>query len=131
MTSHAASCRCGQLRVTCSGAPVRISVCHCLDCQKRSGSAFAAQVRFPAEAVTVRGESRHFAHTGDSGNVTRFHYCPECGGDLFYRHDHAPETVAVALGTFDEPHAFAPSVSVWEERRHAWVEIGGPIEHFD
>ena len=56
MTTHTASCRCGQLPATVTGEPVRVSVCHCLDCQRRSGSAFAAQARFPAETVTIEGE---------------------------------------------------------------------------
>ena len=130
MTTYAASCRCGQLRAAAAGEPVRISVCHCLDCQKRSGSAFAAQVRFPAEAVTIAGESTAFAHTGETGGVTRFHFCPACGGAVFYVHDFAPETVAIALGAFDDPHAFSPTFSVWESRKHDWLEITGTgIEH--
>ena len=125
-----AGCRCGQLRLACAGDPIRVSVCHCLDCQRRSGSAFAAQARFPAEQVTVQGESQAYAHSGESGNVTRFHFCPACGSGVFYRHDHAPDTIAVALGAFDDPHAFAPAFSMYENRKHPWVEIVGDfIEH--
>ena len=125
MSSHPASCRCGQLRIVATGAPVRVSVCHCLGCQKRSGSAFAAQARFPAEAVTIQGESTAYAHSGDSGNVTRFHFCPACGGAVYYVHDHAPETIAISLGAFDDPYAFTPAFSVFENRRHDWLEITG------
>jgi hypothetical protein len=106
---------------------VRVSVCHCLDCQRRSGSVLAAQVRFPAEAVTIEGSASAYAHTGHNG-VTRFHFCPACGGALFYRHDYAPETIAVALGAFDDPFAFAPAFSVWEERKHPWIEVTGDLE---
>lgn len=130
MTARTASCRCGQLRVTCTGEPVRVSVCHCLDCKKRSGSSFAAQVRFAAEQVTVAGAASDFAYVGDSGDTTRFSFCSTCGGGLFYRQDSAPETIAVALGALDDPYAFAPAYSVWEERRHEWVEISGEhVEH--
>ena len=55
MTTRTASCRCGQLQRDGAGDPVRVSVCHCLNCQKRSGSAFAAQARWPAGAVDDRG----------------------------------------------------------------------------
>lgn len=128
MTAHA-SCRCGQLNLTATCDPVRVSVCHCLDCQKRSGSAFAAQVRFPAETVTVEGDTHHYAHTGASG-VTRFHFCPSCGSHLFYRHDFAPETIAVLLGTLDDPKAFTPHFSMYENRMHPWLAITGEgIEH--
>ena len=64
-----ASCRCGQLTVIATGDPVRVSVCHCLDCQKRSGSAFTAQVRFPTDQVTIAGQSKTWSCTGDSGNA--------------------------------------------------------------
>ncbi len=129
LTNQTASCRCGQLRAACIGEPVRVSVCHCLDCQKRSGSAFAAQVRFPAEAVAITGTSREFRTANDKG-ITRFHFCGECGTTPFYLHDHAPETIAIALGAFDDPHAFTPDFSVWESRKHDWVAISGDsVEH--
>ena len=55
MTGHKASCRCGQLRATVTGEPFRVSVCHCLNCKKRSGSAFAVQARWPKAQVTLEG----------------------------------------------------------------------------
>lgn len=127
MTTHTASCRCGQLRATATGEPVRISVCHCLDCQKRSGSAFAAQVRFPADAVTVTGEA--VAWTAENGGI--FHHCPVCGATIAFAAA-IPETIAIPLGAFDNPHAFSPTVSVWEARKHPWLAIAGAvIEHMD
>ena len=130
MTPHPASCRCGQLTATATGDPVRISVCHCLDCQKRSGSAFAAQVRFPATQVTIAGEVKTFAATGDNGTA-HFHFCPDCGSTVYYENDSLPDTVAIALGAFDDPYFVTPTVSVWEERQHIWLEIAGDIEHVD
>jgi hypothetical protein len=132
--THQASCRCGRLRVAASGEPARVSVCHCLNCKKRSGSAFAAQVRFPAEAVNVMGTSRTFDKAGDSGNVATFHFCPACGSDVFYLIDGKFEgLVAIPLGAFDDPFVFrAPDYSVYEGRKHCWIEITGKgVEHFD
>ena len=57
MTTRQASCSCGQLSVTCEGEPVRISICHCNACQKRTGSVFGTQARFPREQVTIEGRS--------------------------------------------------------------------------
>jgi hypothetical protein len=79
---HTASCRCGQLRATATGEPVRVSVSHCLTCQKRSGSAFAAQVRFTADQVTIEGRSSSVDMVADSGNSATFHFCPDCGSDV-------------------------------------------------
>jgi len=130
VTAHTASCRCGQLTATATGEPVRVSVCHCLDCQRRSGSAFAAQVRFPAEQVTIAGNSTEYAHAGGGGNIARFHFCPTCGDSVYFTNDTIPETIAIALGTLANPFAFTPNFSVWENRKHDWIEITGDgIEH--
>lgn len=129
--THTASCRCGHLNAVVTGDPVRISVCHCLDCQKRSGSAFAAQVRFPAETVKIAGEPTVYAHTGGGGNIARFHFCPACGDTIAFINDSMTDTIAIPLGAFADPYAFAPNVSVWEERQHEWLELAGEIEHYD
>ena len=129
-TEHPASCRCGQLRATATGEPVRISVCHCLNCQKRSGSAFAAQVRFPAAQVTTAGEARTYTATGDNG-AAHFHFCPDCGCTVYYSNDSIPGTIAIALGAFDDPYFVTPTVSVWGERQHEWLEIAGDVEHIE
>lgn len=126
MNLHTASCRCGQLCATASGEPVRVSVCHCLDCQKRSGSAFAAQVRFPAEAVTIAGETVDW--TAENGGL--FRRCSRCGSTIAFAAA-VPDTIAIPLGAFDDPYVFVPTVSVWEERQHQWVELAGDMEHFD
>ena len=130
MTTHLATCRCGKLTATATGEPVRVSVCHCLNCQKRSGSAFAAQVRFPAAQVTVTGQATTFTATGDNG-AAHFHFCPDCGSTVYYSNDSIPDTIAIALGAFDDPYFVVPTVSVWEERQHEWLEIAGDIEHFE
>ncbi len=129
--THAASCRCGQLRATVTGDPVRVSACHCLNCQKRSGSAFAVQARWPAEQVEVAGQSNTHVMVADSGNSATFHFCPDCGTDVYYVNDGKFDgLIAIPLGTFDNPYFLGPRFSVWEERKHDWVEIiGGEVEH--
>jgi hypothetical protein len=135
MTSRTASCRCGQLRAAVTGEPVRVSVCHCLNCKKRSGSAFAVQARWPKEQVTIEGRSNTFVKVADSGNRATFHFCPDCGSDVYYEidgkvDDKFNDLIAIPLGAFDDPYFPNPAFSVWEERKHDWVEIvGSGIEH--
>ena len=126
-----ASCSCGQLRVTVAGDPVRISVCHCLECQKRTGSAFGFQARWRREQVRIEGESTAWSRRGDDGSTAEFHFCPTCGSTVWYRIDDMPEFIAVAAGNFADP-AFPPPVfSVYEERRHAWVSVPAGAERMD
>lgn len=132
MTTRIASCRCGQLRATTTGEPVRISVCHCLDCKKRSGSAFAVQARWPESQVTIEGRSKAYVHTADSGNRITFHFCSDCGSDVHYEINGKFDLlVAIPLGAFDDPYFAAPRFSVWEQRKCDWVEILGDVEHTD
>lgn len=135
MTERTASCRCGQLCAVTTAEPVRVSVCHCLNCQKRSGSAFAVQARWPAEQVEIEGSSKSFALAGDSGNKGIFHFCPECGSDVYYRIEgnaQFEDLIAIPVGAFGDPDFPPPRYSVWEQRKHGWVAIAGDdIEHYD
>ncbi len=127
-----ASCQCGQLSVECAGDPVRISVCHCLNCQQRSGSSFAAQARFPVGNVTITGVSHEWTRVSDEGKSATFHFCTKCGSTVYYTNEQMPDLIAVAVGAFADPHFPAPVYSVYEERKHRWVDIiGDGIEHFD
>jgi hypothetical protein len=133
MTTRTASCRCGQLSATVTGEPVRVSVCPCLNCKKRSGSAFAVQARWPKDHVRIEGASKTFVKVADSGNRATFHFCPDCGSDVYYEIDGKfDDLVAIPVGAFDDPYFARPAYSVWEERKHDWVEIIGPdVEHMD
>ncbi len=133
MRVRTASCRCGQLSAVVTGEPVRVSACHCLDCQKRTGSAFSAQARWPAEQVKASGRSKSWAHLADSGHRVTHFFCPDCGSTLHYRIEGKFEgLVAIPLGAFDDPYSLTPRYSVWEKRRHPWVGLSGAdIEHSD
>ena len=129
MTVRRAECSCGQLSATCAGEPVRNSVCHCLACQRRTGSAFGQQARFLAANVTIEGRSTSFARTGDEGGVATFHFCPVCGATVYYDFADMPEYVAVPVGAFADPAFPAPTVSVYEERKQAWVCVPDDLVH--
>ena len=127
-----ATCRCGALTAHCDGDPVRISVCHCLNCKRRSGSAFTAQARFPDSAVRIEGETRIYREAGDSGAVATFHFCPNCGAVIAYRNEGMEGLVAIPIGAFADPAFPPPDYSVYEGRKLGWVAIvGDGIEHID
>ena len=127
-----ARCFCGKLVLTCRGEPVRVSVCHCLDCKRRSGSAFATQARFAPDDVTVSGTYKSRTRTADSGNRSDHHFCPECGSEMWYHALPDRSLYAIPVGAFADPAFPPPDYSVYEERKHAWLTVDGPgIEHFD
>ena len=126
-----ARCSCGQLTATTRGEPVRISMCHCLACQRRTGSAFSAQARFPADQVTLAGQASQWSRTGDSGATATFRFCPTCGATLWWDFDAVPGVIAIPLGAFADPTFPAPRFSVYEEFRHPWTGMPEGAEHMD
>jgi hypothetical protein len=131
MTDRVASCSCGKLSARTRGEPVRISVCHCLACQRRTGSAFGVQARFPAKDVVVTGESREYIRVGDEGTSARFHFCPDCGATVLWWLDAVPGMLAIPVGAFADPQFPPPRVSVYEVRQYPWVQLAEEMEHLD
>lgn len=128
MPTREAACSCGQLRLTVEGEPIRVSVCHCLACQRRTGSAFGYQARFAREQVAIAGTATEYVRISDEGEPRRFFFCPACGATVYYVIDAAPDVVAVPVGGFAEPDFPEPTFSVWESRRHAWVTLPDGVE---
>jgi hypothetical protein len=129
MTRHA-SCACGQLRLTCEGEPVRISMCHCLDCQRRTGSVFGVQARFPRSQITsIEGKSTAFTRVADSGNTVTTYFCPACGSTVYWELSGFPDVIAVAIGAFADPGFPKPRISVYESRQHSWARTPDDVEH--
>lgn len=126
-----AACSCGALTAETEGEPVRISVCHCHACQRRTGSAFGVQARFPRDRVKVSGESTAFARKGDSGGTATFHFCPKCGAIVYYELDGVPDMIAVPVGAFADASFPGPKVAVYEARQYPWVTLSGIEEHYD
>ena len=133
MVLNLAVCSCGQLQVTCTVEPLRVSMCHCLECQKRTGSVFSVNARFRRDTVAVVGASQAYQRTGDSGKKLTFYFCPQCGSTVFWELESVPEVVAVAVGAFVNPDFPAPRISVYESRRHGWVPVASiaDLEHRD
>lgn len=119
MTSRVASCNCGQLRVTCEGEPGRISICHCLECQKRTGSVFATQARFTSDAVIIEGDATRWTR-----GAATFGFCTTCGSTVYWEF---PGFIYVAVGAFADQTFPPPTVSVYEERRHPWALAAGQL----
>ena len=126
---HRATCSCGQLSVEAHGHPVRVSVCHCLACQQRTGSAFGYQARFARERVRVTGSASEYIRTADSGNRLHFYFCPQCGATVHYHLASAPDIVAIPAGAFADSKFYPPQFSVYESRQHPWVSISCDAEH--
>jgi hypothetical protein len=106
-------------------------MCHCLECQKRTGSVFGVQARWPSDKVTIEGSAREYVRAGDDGGKITFRFCPTCGTTLCWEIDTMPGVIAVAVGAFADPSFAPPKISVYEARKHAWVGLPAEVEHHD
>ena len=119
-----AECACGQLSAACTGEPVRVSVCHCLACKRRTGSAFSWNARWPTADVAIEGRASEFTRVGDEGGRVTHSFCPDCGTTVYYAIDAYPAVIAIPAGAFADPTFPAPRVSVYDPgRRCDWVDI--------
>ncbi|WP_304186521.1 GFA family protein [Phenylobacterium aquaticum] len=132
METRSAACSCGQLRIEVRGEPRGVGVCHCLACQRRTGSAFAALASF-TPPYQVTGEATEYVRQGDQGARFRFRFCPTCGTNLFHTEEgFEARSVSVALGAFDDQADLPPpQVSVYDSRRHPWVQLSPDAQVFD
>jgi hypothetical protein len=130
MISRTASCCCGQLRIQVEGEPLGVGVCHCLACQQRTGSVFAALAAFAAP-YKVFGIATEYLRVGDRGSKFIFRFCPVCGTTVFHTEVGRERTVSVAVGAFADPKFPPPEDSVYHSRRHAWVQLPPGITTHD
>lgn len=125
MTARTARCSCGKLEVRCVGEPASVSLCHCLECQKRTGSTYGIAAFYPRSAVEASGQATTYTRSSDSGHPVTFHFCPDCGSTVYWEPGRKPDFVAVAVGAFADPGFPEPTQSVYRQHRHSWVREPG------
>lgn len=129
--TRSAQCSCGQLRATTQGEPVRVSICHCLACQRRTGSSHGVQARFPVANVEITGLSRSYQRVAESGNTIRFRFCATCGATVMLSIDSDPDLIGIPVGAFADPQFPTPAFSVYECHAHAWFVPPANVERWD
>ena len=125
-----AQCSCGSVKIVADGEPGTVVVCHCLECQRRTGSVLGVGAYFLEERLTVSGDTRQFTRMADSGQPFVTHFCPTCGTSMYWRAAKLPGLVGVAVGAFADRSFPSPVRSVWERSRHAWIEVTAAQHHF-
>ena len=125
-----AHCCCGSLRAEATGEPGFVAACHCIECQRRTGSAFGVSTYFPKGQVHAEGPSKVYVRGSDSGRQIEIHFCPDCGTSVFWHAAFLPDHVGVAFGAFADPAFPRPTRSCWEATQHQWVAFDHPLDRF-
>jgi hypothetical protein len=118
-------CLCGAVRFRCEGEPLNVRICHCRTCQKAMGSPFFARALFDQRALTVEGETAYYASSEAIHRV----FCKTCGTRLFSRRTNGT-AVGIALATFDDRNALAPTEHIWVSDKIAWVRLDDGLPQY-
>ncbi|HVT26276.1 MAG TPA: GFA family protein [Rhizomicrobium sp.] len=123
-TIHSGSCFCGFVRYRLTSAPMFIHCCHCRDCQKQSGGAFAINALIEADRMEVsQGDTVPVSMHTDSGRPHIIHRCPKCQTALWSNYGGRNETRFVRVSTLDDAARFAPDVHIFTRSKLPWVRL--------
>ena len=118
-------CLCGAVRFKAKGEPVNVRICHCRNCQKAMGSPFYARALFDQKALSIAGDTGFYASSEALERV----FCKRCGTRLFSRRTNGT-MAGVALATFDDRDAFAPTEHIWVSEKMRWVMLDDGLPQY-
>jgi hypothetical protein len=125
-------CACGAVRYRLTSAPMFVHCCHCLDCQRQTGSAFVLNALIEADrALVLSGAPVAIAVPTDSGRPHRIYRCPACQVALWSEYGGRVEMRFVRVGTLDQPSALQPDVHIYVRSKHPWVLLSASVPSFD
>jgi hypothetical protein len=124
-------CACGAVRYRLEAAPMFVHCCHCRDCQRQTGTAFALNALIEATRVTVlAGETEGVGVPTDSGRPHIIHRCPSCKTAV-WSHYTRPTIAFVRVGTLDDPAALPPDVHIYTRSKVPWVALPDGVPAFE
>src|SRR5580700_11378820 len=130
MTQIVGGCLCGKVRYSSDADTVFVGVCHCTDCQKFSGSAFAAVVGVPEAAFSVQGKLATYSKIGDTGKLVERRFCPECGSSIVEATATMPGIAMINSGALDDASWVKPAMQIFCDSAQPWVRLGGEMQRF-
>lgn len=121
-------CQCGSVRYRLEAEPLGLAVCHCRDCQRQSGSAFAMSLDVPRQSFRLlSGELKTFTTVCDSGRTKECAFCGSCGTRIYHQ---GKWGMSIKAGTLDDTSSFSPDAHYWTKRRQSWFQIPGGVRCF-
>ena len=130
MAKMTGGCLCGKVRYSADVEPVFTGVCHCRNCQKASGGAFAVVIGVPQTALDVQGHVKTYADRGDSGKAMYRRFCPDCGSTLMDEAEAMPGVTMIQVGTLDDASWVKPAMQIYCDSAQPWVQLGGDMVRF-
>jgi hypothetical protein len=124
-------CACGAVRYRLTSDPLITHCCHCLNCQRQTGSAFVINLLIEADRVELfAGDPQPIDVPRDDGSKQRIYRCPDCQVAVYSDYGR-PEVLFVRAGTLDEPSSVAPDVHIFTKSKLGWVTLPESVPAFE
>jgi hypothetical protein len=123
-------CLCGRVRFSADAEPAFVGVCHCKDCQKFTGTAYATVVGIPAATLKVTGTTKTFTKNGDSGKPVHRRFCPECGSGIMDEAEALPGMVLLNAGSLDDASWARPAMQIYCDSAQPWARLAEDTKSF-
>jgi len=124
-------CACGRVRYRLTSAPLFVHCCHCLNCQRETGSAFVLNALIETDRIALTGSAPlAVAVPTDSGGPHRIYRCEACQVAVWSEYS-SPKLRFVRVGTLDEPHALKPDVHIYTRSKVPWVTLPEDVPAFE
>jgi hypothetical protein len=131
MTLREGGCSCGAVRYRLASDPMFVHCCHCLNCQRQTGSAFVINLLIEADRVEfLEGEPEPVEVPRDDGSKQRVFRCPDCQVAIYSEYGR-PEVRFVRAGTLDDPSSVAPDVHIFTRSKLDWVALPDTVPAFE
>ena len=126
-------CSCGAIRYTISAFPLLLYACHCTQCQRQSGSAFALNMPVATTALRVTaGTPQDWTRRTTAGDaMVRSFFCGTCGNRIYASRDTRPASVNVRAGTLDDTSWLMPVAHFFMGDAQRWETIADPSSCYD
>ncbi|MGB3278906.1 MAG: GFA family protein [Pseudorhodobacter sp.] len=126
-------CLCGQVTYSAVIDPDRVAICHCLDCQVNSGSAYGVIASVTdGQFCLLSGHLKEYEKTAESGRTRQLSFCPDCGTRIHARTKDDPTAFfGLRVGSVDQRAELRPNVQVWCSSALPWVSDLSSILHYD
>lgn len=123
-------CACGKVAYETDADPVVMMNCHCRDCQRASGTAFAALVLFPVDRFQLLGELKYFAVISERGTTLERGFCPNCGNPVTIK-PARPDMIFIQAASLDDPSLYKPTANIWVRSAAPWDHMDAALPRFE
>ncbi len=125
-------CSCRAVRYRLNSAPMFVHCCHCRDCQRQTGAAFAVNALIETDRIALlSGDPQPVEMPTDSGRPHRLYRCPTCRIGVWSEYGGVAKLRFVRVGTLDEPGALPPDVHIYVRSKLPWVTLPDDVPAFE